>query len=265
MTFGFIGLGSMGGAIASALHTRGEARIAGTTRSASTAAIAAQRLGIAVGTDNAALARASDVIVLCVKPYQARALVEAIAGELAGKVLVSVCASVTTLDLRSWSGDRVAVVRAMPNTPALVGAGMTVLAPGATTSAAQLDIVTQMFAAVGRTAILGEALMDAATGLSGCGPAYVFMIIDALADAGVQLGIDRATSTTLAAQTLFGAAQLVLERGVHPAVLKDQVTTPGGCTIDGLVALEDGGLRSTLIAGVVAAATRSRTLREDAP
>jgi pyrroline-5-carboxylate reductase len=124
-----------------------------------------------------------------------------------------------------------------------------------------LASAVELFASLGRTAVLDESLMDAATGLSGCGPAYVFLIIEALAEAGVKLGINRATSTLLATQTLLGSAQLVLQRGVHPAELKDEVTTPGGCTIDGLVALEEGGLRSTLISGVMAAANRSRTLR----
>jgi pyrroline-5-carboxylate reductase len=251
MTYGIIGLGTMGGALAGVLRALDGTRVIGTTRSSA--------------ADNAALARQSDVIVLCVKPYQARAVVEAIAPELAGKLLISVCASITTGDLRTWSGNRAAVVRAMPNTPALIGAGMTVLAPGAETGAEQLETAVRLFGSVGRTAVLDEALMDAATGLSGCGPAYVFLIIEALSEAGVKLGIDRETSVMLAAQTLLGAAQLVLERGVHPATLKDEVTTPGGCTIDGLLALEDGHLRSTLIAGVLAAANRSRTLREDPP
>ena len=255
----------MGGALARALRARGEARVIGTTRSPATAAAAARRLEIEVGSDNAALARESDVIVVCVKPHQARAVVEALAGALDGKLLVSVCAAVTTADLRAWSGERAAVVRAMPNTPCFVGAGMTALCAGAATSAEHLETATRLFASVGRTAVLDETLMDAVTGLSGCGPAYVFLIVEALADAGVKLGIDRATATLLAAQTLLGAAQLVLERGVHPAVLKDEVTTPGGCTVDGLAALEAGGLRSTLFDGVRAAASRSRTLRGETP
>ena len=154
------------------------------------------------------------------------------------------------------------MVRAMPNTPCLIGAGMTVLSRDAGTDNAHLETAAQLFAPLGRTAVLDEALMDGVTGLSGCGPAYVFLIIEALSEAGVKLGIDRATSTVLAAQTLLGAAQLVLERGTHPAALKDEVTTPAGCTIDGLMVLEDGRLRSTLIAAVVAAAKRSRALRE---
>jgi pyrroline-5-carboxylate reductase len=263
MTYGIIGLGTIGGTLAGALRTLDDARVIGSTRSRSTAEAAAERFGVEVVTDNAAVVRASDVIVLCVKPYQARAIVEAIAPELAGKLLISVCASVMTDDLREWSGNRAAVVRAMPNTPCLIGAGMTVLSPGAATSADHLDTAIRLFGSVGRTAVLDEGLMDAATGLSGCGPAYVFLMIEALSEAGVKLGIDRATSVLLAAQTLRGAAELVLTRGVHPAALKDEVTTPAGCTIDGLMALEDGRLRSTLIGGVIAAANRSKTLRAD--
>ncbi len=262
MTYGIIGLGTMGSALASALLAA-DLRLIATTRSEVTAQSAAARLGIEVTTDNLALARASDVVVLCAKPYQARDIVEAIAPELDGKLLVSVCAAVTTADLQMWSGDRAIVVRAMPNTPCVIGAGMTVLCAGSATGTQALEAAVELFAPLGRTAIVDESLMDAATGLSGCGPAYVFLIIEALAEAGVKLGLTRSTSTLLAAQTLLGAAQLVLERGVHPAALKDEVTTPGGCTIEGLIALENGGLRSTLIDGVVAAAERSRSLRTE--
>jgi pyrroline-5-carboxylate reductase len=245
MTVGIIGMGTMGSAVATALRERRNEHVIGTTR----------------GGDNAALVRESDVVVLCVKPYQARAVLESVAADLTGKLVISIAAAVTTDDLHAWSGGHAGVVRAMPNTPVLIGAGMTVLAAGKTTTAAQLETAVGLFDAMGRTAVLPESLLDGATGLSGCGPAYVFLIIEALAEAGVKLGIDPATSTLLAAQTLLGAARLVLERGEHPAVLRDEVTTPGGCTIDGLVALENGGLRSTLIAGVVAAANRSRVLR----
>jgi len=261
MTYGIIGLGTMGSAIAGALRAGADARVIGTTTRAATAEAAAKRLQIDVTADNVATARASDVIVLSCKPYQARGVVESIASELDGKLLISVCAAITTNDLQAWSGNRAAVIRAMPNTPCLIGAGMTVLTAGSSANPKDLEAAVALFAPLGKTAVLDESLMDAATGLSGCGPAYVFMIIEALADAGVQLGINRATSTLLATQTLLGAAQLVLESKTHPAVLKDQVTTPGGCTIDGLVALEDGGLRSVLISGVVAAANRSIALR----
>jgi len=263
MIYGIIGLGTMGSALASAMLSIPDTQVIATTRHAGTAAAARERLRIDVATDNVALARASDIIVLCVKPYQAREVVEAIADELDGKMLITICAAVTTADIESWSGQRGIVVRAMPNTPGLIGVGMTVLAAGAATEAEHLDAAVKLFATLGRTAVLDEGLMDAATGLSGCGPAYVFLIIEALAEAGVKLGIDRTTSTLLAAQTLYGAAQLALQSGQHPAALKDEVTAPAGCTIDGLMALEDGRLRSTLISGVIAAANRSRALRTD--
>ena len=263
MTYGIIGLGTMGSAIAGALRARADATVIATTHRPASAEAAAKRLDISVGSDNAALARASDAIVLSVKPHQARAVLEAIAPDLAGKLLISVCAAIATSDLDSWSGHRAAVVRAMPNTPCLIGMGMTVLCAGKSARPTDVDAAVALFTPLGQTAVLDERLMDAATGLSGCGPAYVFMIIEALSDAGVQLGIPRATSTQLATQTLLGASQLVLESKTHPAVLKDQVTTPGGCTIDGLVALEDGGLRSVLIGGVVAAANRSIALRRE--
>lgn len=244
MTFGIIGLGHMGGAIATALRAHGAGEVIGTKR----------------GEDNAALARASDVVVLSVKPAQARAVVEAIAGELRGKLLVSVCAGITIADLRAWS-DGAAIVRAMPNLPGLIGAGMTVLAADAATSGEQLEIAVRLFATMGRTAVLDEGLLDAVTGLSGCGPGYAFLILEALADAGVRLGIDAPTATLLAAQTLLGAAQLVLERGVAPGVLKNQVATPGGCTVEGLAVLDQRGVRDALIAAVQAAAERSVALR----
>jgi pyrroline-5-carboxylate reductase len=265
MTYGIIGLGTMGSALASALLAGEGRRVIGTTRNAATAIAAAERLGVEVATDNVALAHASDVIVLCVKPYQARDVVQAIAHQLEGKLLITICASVTTGDILAWSGNRATVVRAMPNTPCLIGAGMTVLSAGTATESKDMDAAIELFSSLGRTAVLDESLMDAATGLSGCGPAYVFLIIESLAEAGVKLGINRATSTLLAAQTLLGASQLALQRGVHPAALKDEVTTPAGCTIDGLMALEDGRLRSTLISGVIAAANRSRALRAELP
>ena len=225
MTTGIIGLGTMGGAIASALRANGNPRVLGTDYSAAAAHTAAERLGVEIAADNAALARASDVVVLCVKPHQAREVVEGIAAELAGKLLISVCAAVTTADLRAWSGNNAAVVRAMPNTPALIGAGMTVLAPAAGTEKAHLDEAIALFATVGRTAVLDESLMDAATGLSGCGPAYGFLIVEALADAGVKLGIDRATSITLIGSVgpviQKSEVMLALDRGDNPLVVND--------------------------------------------
>lgn len=232
--------------------------ILGTTRSAKSASDASRRLGIKVMTDNAALVRHCDVIVLCVKPHHAESVLGELQDELRKKhLLVSVCASVTTRQLLAWSGERCAVVRSMPNTPALIGEGMTALAAAANVKPAQMKTARDLFETVGKVVEVDETLMDGVTGLSGCGPAYIYLVIEALSEAGVKVGLPRATATLLAAQTLVGAAKMVLERGEHPAALKDEVTTPAGCTIDGLMALEEGRLRVTLIRAVLAATRRS--------
>ena len=204
----------------------------------------------------------SEVLLLCVKPHQAERVVREIAPRLTAKhLIVTICASLTTAQIAEWSGGRCAVIRAMPNTPCLIGEGMTVFCGGAKANAIQMEIVAHIFGTLGRTAEIEEALMDGATGLSGCGPAYAYLIVEALSEAGVKVGLPREVATLLAAQTLRGASQMVLDRGVHPAALKDEVTTPAGCTIDGLMALEEGKLRVTLIKAVLAAAKRSRSLR----
>jgi pyrroline-5-carboxylate reductase len=266
MNIGIIGLGKMGEALVRGLRDAKGARghaIRATTRSAASARDAGERLGVPCDTDNASLAKASEILVLCVKPHQARAVLEALAPRLTPKhLLISVAASVTTAQLTEWSGGKAAVIRAMPNTPCLVREGMTVLAAGAGTQPGQLAVAEGIFGTVGRTAVVEEHLMDGVTGLSGCGPAYIYLVIEALSEAGVKVGLPRETATLLAAQTLLGSARMVLERGEHPAALKDEVTTPAGCTIDGLMALEDGKLRVTLIKAVLAATRRSRTLRE---
>lgn len=262
---GIIGLGMMGTAIADGLLAHNSVgAIFGTRRAGDVPLDGRERPGISLKADNRELAAASDVVILAVKPYQAQAIIEEIAPLLQGKLLVSICASLTTGDLRRWAGDGVNAVRTMPNTPCLIGRGMTVIARDGTSAAEHLTLVEKLFTPLGRTAILDESLMDAVTGLSGCGPAYVFLIVEALSEAGVKLGIDRKTSTLLVAQTLLGGAEMLLARGEHPAKLKDEVTTPAGCTVDALMVLEDGRLRSTLIHGVMAAAERSKALRSAA-
>ncbi len=258
---GILGLGTMGTAIADGLLRSGWAqRVLGTRKKTALAPDTQERPALELLASNRELAQRSDIIVLAVKPHQARAVVSEIAGELQGKTLISVLAAIESADLEAWAPG-CQIVRTMPNTPCLIGAGMTVIARGATSAPEALALTEQLFAPLGRTAVVDEALMDAVTGLSGCGPAYVFLMIEALSEAGVKLGIDRKTSTLLAAQTLLGGAQMVLQRGEHPAKLKDEVTTPAGCTVDALMALEDGRLRSTLIRGVVAGAERSKSLR----
>jgi pyrroline-5-carboxylate reductase len=239
----------------------GDYAITGSTRSEASAARISKEFGITCHTDNKKVARQSDILVLAVKPHQAEGVLRELAPELRkGQLLVSICASLRLAKIAEWSGGKCGVLRSMPNTPAIVGEGITVLCPAPGLGEAELGKAERIFSTVGKVARLEESLMDAATGLSGCGPAYVFLMIEALSEAGVKLGISRGTSTLLAAQTLLGAAKMVLERGEHPAAMKDEVTTPAGCTVDGLMALEEGKLRVTLIKGVLAAAKRSASL-----
>lgn len=267
MKIGIIGMGKMGEAVASGLLRRevgeGVYSIQGTTRSGESAKAASQQLrGVECHTNNARLAAESEVLILCIKPHQAKTVLEEIAPKLTkNQVLISICAGITTAELASWTGSRCAIVRVMPNTPCLIGEGMTVLCAGPGAKKTDLSLAESIFATLGRTAVVEESLMDGVTGLSGCGPAYVYLIIEALSEAGVKEGLSREVSTLLAAQTLLGAAKMVLDRAIHPAALKDEVTTPAGCTIDGLMALEEGKLRVTLIKAVMAAARRSRKLQ----
>jgi pyrroline-5-carboxylate reductase len=264
LKLGVLGVGTMGEALIKGIQASRlakQVKIIGSTRSEESAKAAAKSYGIACGTDNREVVKNADVLLLAVKPKQAEALLKQVAPHLKPKqLLISICASVPLSSLRAWSGGKCCLVRAMPNTPAIVGEGITVLCASADLPETELAKAEEIFSTVGSVARLEENLMDGATGLSGCGPAYVFLIIEALSEAGVKLGISRKTSTLLAAQTLLGAAKMVLERGEHPAAMKDEVTTPAGCTIDGLMALEEGKLRVTLIKGVLAAAKRSASL-----
>lgn len=174
--------------------------------------------------------------------------------------MISVCAAIDTNELLEWSGGKPAVIRAMPNTPAFIREGMTVITAGKNAKESHTRIAENIFGKVGRTVLLEESLMDAATGLSGCGPAYVYLILEALSEAGVKVGLNRKVSTLLAAQTMLGAAKMVLEQDAHPAALKDEVTTPAGCTIDGLMELEEGKVRIALIKAVIAATKRSQKM-----
>jgi pyrroline-5-carboxylate reductase len=264
MKIGIIGMGKMGEAVATGLRENKVAGVSirGTTRTQKSADEVSSRLGIHCDIDNLKAAAASDILMLCVKPHQAERVLRELAPKLSkNQLILSICASITTQQLTDWSGGKAAVIRAMPNTPCLIGEGMTVMCAGRGASAGHLAQAEKIFGPLGRTATVEESLMDGVTGLSGCGPAYVYLIIEALSEAGVKVGLPRETATLLAAQTLKGAAQMVLERGEHPAALKDEVTTPAGCTIDGLMALEEGKLRVTLIKAVLAAAKRSKSLR----
>jgi pyrroline-5-carboxylate reductase len=217
--------------------------------------------GVDVGTDNLKAASQADLILLGVKPFQVPALIEEIRPALSkDKTLISFAASVTTRAIEEAAGLEIAVIRAMPNTPSMLGAGMAALCRGRFVSAAQMELAERIFETVGRAVTVDEKHMNAVTGLSASGPAYIYIIIEALAEAGVKVGLPRDTATQLAAQTTFGAAKMVLETGWHPAMLKDAVTTPAGCTIDGILELEEGGLRVTLIKAVMRATERAKQL-----
>ncbi len=220
-----------------------------------------QEFGIRTTMDNHQLLRESDVVVLAVKPQVIDRVLTEIGGDVRGdQLVVSVAAGVPieALESRLPPGSR--VVRAMPNTPATVQAGATAVSGGAHASADDLRVARELFEAVGRVVVLDEALLDAVTGLSGSGPAYVMLIIEALADGGVKVGLHRDTALLLAAQTVFGSAKLLLETGEHPGRLKDMVTSPGGTAIAGLHTLESGALRKTLIDAVETASKRAAEL-----
>lgn len=217
--------------------------------------------GIHVTHDNGELVRSCDIVVLAVKPQVIDKVLDVVAKEIRKETLViSIAAGVpiAALEARLPTGTR--VVRSMPNTPATSLAGATAIAAGTYATKDDMNQATALFEAVGRVVTLDETLLDAVTGLSGSGPAYVMLIIEALADGGVKVGLHRDTALLLAAQTVFGSAKLLLETGEHPGRLKDMVTSPGGTAIAGLHTLESGALRKTLIDAVESATNRAAEL-----
>ncbi len=221
----------------------------------------AEKLGVPVGTDNVAAVRNADIIFVCVKPQVVQEVMEQVrAVANPNQLFISVAASVPTSSMEKALRADIPVIRAMPNTPCLLSCGMTALSKGKFASPQHLEMASAMFQVVGRTVVVDEKHMDAVTGLSASGPAYIYIILESLAEAGVKVGLPRDIATLLAAQTTLGAATVVLETGDHPALLKDSVTTPAGCTIDGIMELEEGKLRVTLIKAVVKAAQRAKEL-----
>ena len=264
-TLAVLGAGNIGSALIGGL-LRGEdmppEHIRASRRDSTRVAdLAARFPGIAAGTNNAEAVRGADLVIVSVKPQNAGALFAEIAPHLAPDTLViSTLAGITTSAIADALGADLPVVRAMPNTPALVDEAATAIAGGAHTDARHLDLASAVFAAVGIVERVQEGLMDAVTGLSGSGPAYVFMLVEALTDAGVKQGLPRAVALKLSTQTILGAARLVQETGRHPAILRDEVTTPGGTTISAIAELEKHGLRTMLIDAVAIATERSRAL-----
>jgi pyrroline-5-carboxylate reductase len=217
--------------------------------------------GIDVTQNNRELVQRCGLVVLSVKPQILDKVVREVSDQLKpGTLVVSIAAGVDTETIEDSLPDGTRVVRAMPNTPALVGAGATAIAAGKHASDADLAVARALFDAVGITVELDESHLDAVTGLSGSGPAYIFLILEALADAGVKVGLSRRNAQRLAAQTVMGSAKLLLDTDEHPGRLKDMVTSPGGTAIAGLHTLEEGGLRTTLINAVETATKRAREL-----
>jgi len=219
------------------------------------------KVSVSTGTDNRAAARAADVIILGVKPQTLGQVVDEILPEInESKLLISVAASVPTDYIERRIGSNVPVIRAMPNTPSMVGEGITAISRGKFATQKHVDTARKLFDAVGKTVVVDEKHMDAITGLSASGPAFIYIILESLAEGGVKVGLPRDLATLLASQMALGAAKMVIETGDHPALLKDTVTTPAGCTIDGILELEEGGLRVTLIKAVVKATQRAKEL-----
>lgn len=241
MRIGIIGRGTLGGAIARGLSTVDGWSVGSTTR--------------ATSAENRGLVEASDVVVVCVKPHDVEGVVREVAPLLTtDHVIVSTAATVGCEQLRAWTGERGRVVRAMPNMPIGACAAMTVLARERTTCNDALHTAQRLFDALGRTLVMDETKMDAVTAIGGCGPAFAFVIMEAMIDAAIALGIPYAQARELVGQTLYGSAKLLLAGNEHPAQLKIAVATPGGRTVRGLRELEEGALRATLMRAVFAAA-----------
>lgn len=266
-----IGAGKMGETLISGLQQQGVidgTDIVATARNPDRLKSLESRFGVSTTSDNRSAVQGADVILLCVKPQVAPFVLAELAPDLApDQILLSIIAGLSTTQIESFIGADaekrpVPVVRAMPNTPSRIGFGMTAVCGGRFADAGHLALGEAIFSSVGRALTLDEHYFDAVTGLSASGTAFIYIVIEALAEGGVKVGLPRKVATELAAQTCLGAGHMVLETGDHPAQLKDEVTTPAGCTMDGILALETGGLRVTLINAVVEARRRAAELLE---
>ncbi|MGA2393454.1 MAG: pyrroline-5-carboxylate reductase [Candidatus Lustribacter sp.] len=251
---GVIGAGAMGGALVRGVLASGVALDAvwAATKSAASARAIANEFGVSAYTTYSELTPSSDIVLLAVKPAQVEgALRELVrAGLRSDTLVISVAAGISIERIEAQLPQANPVVRAMPNTPAFVGRGMTAIAGGTHATKDHLAIAERLFGAVGMCLTIEERLLNAVTAISGSGPAYVYLIIEALADAGVRVGLPRDVAMTLVTQTVLGAAVMVQESDRHPAALRDDVTTPAGCTIGALLVLEDGKIRSVLARAV---------------
>ncbi len=264
-TLGFIGAGNMAQALIRGLIETGAAvpdDIWASARREESREHVAKLHGVHPG-DNATVVQHADVVVLAVKPQIMDKVLRQVGPAMTGKLVISIAAGVPIEAIERRLHPPARIIRTMPNTPALVGAGATALSAGEHATDDDLAIAERIFTSVGKTFVLDETQLDAVTGLSGSGPAYVFLIIEALSDAGVKVGLSRVDAQALAAETVLGSAKLLIETGEHPGMLKDKVTSPGGTAIAGLHTLEAGGLRTTLIDAVESATRRSRELGEE--
>jgi pyrroline-5-carboxylate reductase len=267
LRWGFIGAGKMATALAKGMIRAGMAtqqNISASDPLDTARAAMATATGVSVTDSNARVAHKSDVLVLAVKPQSmAHVLMHLRPVVTPAHLVISIAAGVSLKTLATGLGEERRLVRVMPNTPALIGEGAAAYCVGPHANPQDEAIVQACLSSVGRAFAVPESLIDAVTGLSGSGPAFVAVVIEALADGGVRVGLPRDIATALAAQTVLGSARLLLETGQHPATLKDQVASPGGTTIAGLHALERGGLRAALIDAVEAATRRSTELAHE--
>lgn len=264
LIIGFLGAGKMGTALAKGFISAGLVQ-ANDVRAfdpiKETGAAFAKETGAKIARSNVEVAKSANVLVVAVKPGNVPELLSEIRDSMTpNHLVISIAAGVPIAKFESSLGEKTRIIRVMPNTPALLGASATAYALGKSATAADGELCKKLFSAVGLAFQLKEALLDAVTGLSGSGPAYIYMIIEALSDGGVASGLPRDVATKLAAQTVLGSAKMVLETGIHPGALKDMVTSPGGTTIEGVHELEKGKLRGTLINAVRAASEKSKKL-----
>lgn len=247
---GFIGAGTMGSTIICALINSGfilREDIIASEISEKQCEKVADELKITTTLDNVELCNNSEVIVLCTKPYAVGDVLQSIKTALdKSHLILSIAAGVGTLSIENIIGKELSVIRIMPNTPALVGEGMSAVCKGRYADSLQVKFAVELFSKIGRCIEIDEKHIDAVTGISGSGPAFIYLIIEALADGGVKLGLPKRQALELAAQTTLGAAKMILETRKHPSVLKDEVTTPGGCTIAGLMVMENNKIRAAL-------------------
>ncbi|HKK82710.1 MAG TPA: pyrroline-5-carboxylate reductase [Atribacterota bacterium] len=260
-----IGVGKMGDTLISSLIKNKVVepeQIFGTTSREETALNIRKKHQIHAGTDNRQAVCGSDIIILAVKPQMIKKVLPQILSELnEEKIIISIAAATSTSIIEEQLNKSIPVIRAMPNTASLVNEGMTVLCPGKFVDEEQLKLGLKIFKSIGEVEIIHrEELMDVVTALSGSGPAYSYMMIESLTDGGVRMGLPRELARKLAAQSVLGGAKMILETGLHPALLKDEVTTPAGVTIDGLMELEDGGFRVALIKAIDRATQKSRQI-----